>query len=303
MLSRLVALCCVFFASVPPAVFADGPAILAVTSDEGVSASKLNSRLKAADVILLGELHGRPEHHRLQAEIVRELIAAGRTPTLQFEMLSERDEALYERFKRTWPADRVHYEPERMAALQEALSWEARGWPAWDAYAELFQLADRYDLPIRHGNLSAKLMRNVRQFGLLALPKRLRTRLFDHWRPTEFEVLVERLRSSVAVSHVTESSSNIASLSLAQMARDAYMALVASDSPRPVVLIVGREHAHRQRGVPFHLKLRAPELEVVAIAFSDGIGDVKGLSGVDDIGYDFVWRIGAGPHAVVLPAD
>src|SRR3954465_13282726 len=44
-------------------------------------------RLAATRFVLLGERHDNPDHHRLQARALSELVKAGRRPAVVFEML------------------------------------------------------------------------------------------------------------------------------------------------------------------------------------------------------------------------
>src|SRR5687768_4939373 len=59
-----------------------------VASGEFIDRPTLIMRLARAEFVLLGEKHDNPDHHRLQAEVVRGLIAAGRRPAVGFEMFS-----------------------------------------------------------------------------------------------------------------------------------------------------------------------------------------------------------------------
>ncbi|HSV29537.1 MAG TPA: ChaN family lipoprotein, partial [Candidatus Omnitrophota bacterium] len=51
-----------------------------------VERDRVLAQAVAADAVLLGETHDNPEHHALQAWVVRELVAAGRKPVVAFEM-------------------------------------------------------------------------------------------------------------------------------------------------------------------------------------------------------------------------
>src|SRR5215475_12056660 len=51
----------------------------------------LVARLVASRFVLLGERHDNPDHHALQAKLLRAMIEAGRRPALGFEMLATDD--------------------------------------------------------------------------------------------------------------------------------------------------------------------------------------------------------------------
>ena len=59
-----------------------------VASGKFIDRHNLMMRLARAEFVLLGEKHDNPDHHRLQAEVLRGLIAAGRRPAVGFEMFS-----------------------------------------------------------------------------------------------------------------------------------------------------------------------------------------------------------------------
>src|SRR5262245_18324226 len=52
-----------------------------------VTEAALRRAVRAAPVVLLGETHDNPEHHRLQRELLTEAIASGRRPALVMEQL------------------------------------------------------------------------------------------------------------------------------------------------------------------------------------------------------------------------
>ena len=237
------------------------------SSGEAISEARLMASLERADVVILGELHDDPTCHRMQADIIKNLISKGRAPALYFEMLTDREEAAHEDFLRTWAGNPNDSPSIKDTARKDVLKWESRGWPVWDSYAPIFALADRYGLPVRHADPSPDLMRNIRRFGLLAIPKQLRMRLFEHLKEGELGKLSDRLMQSITNAHQPESNPfGRAGLTQAQMTRDAYMALRVSEADRPAVLIAGVEHARKDNGVPFHLGQRAPHLNVAAIA-------------------------------------
>jgi len=53
-----------------------------------VDEATLTAAIASADFVALGEVHDNPDHHLLQARLVRAGTAAGRRPALAFEMLT-----------------------------------------------------------------------------------------------------------------------------------------------------------------------------------------------------------------------
>ncbi|MCG5526042.1 ChaN family lipoprotein [Ectothiorhodospira haloalkaliphila] len=233
-----------------------------------IGESELADRLRDTDAVLIGELHGNVQHHRVQARIIQMLVDAGREPALYFEMLSERQEKRYEVFRDTLKQSPALLLPlEQHGRLrEEALEWTSRGWPQWNAYAPLFELADRADLAVLHADLPGPLMRDIVLYGPMAIPRSLREQLFPPARADELGALSQRLSPLMGHAHqLEEGSPAIGGLVIAQLARDAYMALRLSRGRGQRVLVAGREHVRTDVGVPQHLKGFDPKLRVLAI--------------------------------------
>lgn len=255
-----------------------------------ITEAALMARLEKADLILLGEVHDDPIHHHVQTEIITKLIDGGRRPALYFEMLTDQEEAAHEVFLRGWTDSPNNSSDAKDKARKDVLAWENRGWPVWDAYAPIFRLADQYGLPVRHGDLPAELMRNVRRFGLLAIPKQLRTRLFENLKEAELTTLSDRLQHAVSTSHPQEAKApGLAGLIQAQMTRDAHIAHRISQSKVPAILIAGVEHVRKDRGVPFHLRSSATQLNVISITLSRTIPYDQETKNNDELPFDFLW--------------
>lgn len=255
-----------------------------LASGGSVTESQFILSLEKADVVILGEVHDDPETHRVQVEIISRILDSGFRPALCFEMLTYQEEAAYLALIEGSVQSRDGRQSLGSDSLRDALKWERRGWPIWDAYAPMFMLASQYGLVVRHGDLPPELMRNLVRYGLLALPKLLRDKMFGSMTEVEFSLLSDRLQYAFSDTHSKGiKMSELGGLILAQMARDAHMAYRVSSVRMPVILIAGLEHARKDRGVPFHLKLRAPELRVVSVALTGSVqnGDV--------LPFDFLW--------------
>ena len=90
--------------------------------------------------VLLGEQHDNPDHHALQARMLRAMVDAGRRPVVAFEMFDVDDQAAIDTSRREHPRD--------AASLSTAVHWEKSGWPSWTNYAPIAQLALDHDLPL-----------------------------------------------------------------------------------------------------------------------------------------------------------
>jgi uncharacterized iron-regulated protein len=255
------------------------------------SASKVDERslfaaLTRADFVLLGEQHDNPDHHRLQAEAIAALVGAGEKPTVALEMLEPDDDALV-----------AHYrlDPRATASgLGPALAWDKRGWPAWAAYVPIAEVVFHAGLPLVSANLPRSVVRSVAHEGTGALPPEAVILLgLDHPLAPELEAsLDEELRSSHC-GQLPESM--VASMALAQRARDGQMALRMLAGATPVVLIAGAGHARTDRGVPARLHAAKPSARVVSVAFVEvdpkrsSPDDYASRFGVTTLPFDFVW--------------
>lgn len=256
---------------------------------------ELIQRLRGVDAVLIGELHGNVEHHRVQKQIIRMLVDEGRAPQLYFEMLAERQERRYEIYRKTVKTAVVALTSEdHNRARETALEWTSRGWPLWVAYAPLFELADRSDLPVLHADLPGSLMRDIHVYGTLAIPRLLRDQLFPTEQVEELQAISDCLSPLMREAHqLDEGSPAIGGLVIAQLARDAYMALRLSQARGPRILVAGREHVRTDVGVPRHLTARDPKLRILTIApmvegreaLERGCPD-----GVGPAPYDIVWK-------------
>ena len=101
--------------------------------------------------VLLGEKHDNPDHHRLQARVLRSMVDAGRRPVVAFEMFDADAQGALDASRREHPRD--------ASSLARAVTWEKSGWPPWSDYAPIAQIALDADLPIVATGLPRSLMR------------------------------------------------------------------------------------------------------------------------------------------------
>ena len=126
-----------------------------VSANTAISEATLNARLAGSRFVMLGERHDNPDHHVLQAKLVRALIEAGRRPAVGFEMLSTDDAAAVVRYLARSPKD--------AAGLGDAVNWSRTGWPEWRFYQPIAQAALDASVPIVATNLSRAATEAVRE--------------------------------------------------------------------------------------------------------------------------------------------
>jgi uncharacterized iron-regulated protein len=249
-----------------------------------VDASVAIARLAAARFVLLGERHDNPDHHRLQARVVEQLLAAGRRPALVFEMLEVSQQAAVDAYLRRPDAS--------AGGFGAALGWERTSWPPFREYQPIFELAFAGKLPIFAGNVAQADAKALVKQGSVALSaERVKELRLAEPLPAPLEAsLVEELRASHC-GHLPEKY--LAPMALAQHARDAQMAkvLTVAGTKDGAVLIAGGGHARLDRGAPYYLALDAPGATVAALVFREvQHGETDPQAYVTQEGpFDYVW--------------
>jgi uncharacterized iron-regulated protein len=214
---------------------------LAQKSNSGsIDSATLDSTLSALsseiDILLIGETHDHPEHHQIQAQVIRSF----KPKSVAFEMLNQSQQSalnhLPETSKNDWGG---------------LLQWTQRGWPDFALYAPVFEAAVTLDAHL----IAAHPDRSVLKPLMLgsALDDQLRADLsLDHPLPAQAQ---KSLEAEIIRAHCGHApSSMISPMVEAQRLKDAWMARALIEAPKPVVLIVGRGHTRPDRGIPWAIK-------------------------------------------------
>lgn len=139
----------------------------------GISGTPLETvavatRIAQARVIHVGELHGTPEIHRLQAAIAQALLDAGHPVVIAVEMLPW----TLQGYADAWASGALDAE-----AFRDAIDWPRIWGHAWDAYAPLFEVAQHPGASLLALNAPPGLSRDVFRNGLESLPPEARVLL------------------------------------------------------------------------------------------------------------------------------
>ncbi len=220
----------------------------------------LDAALAGADFVALGETHDNPDHHLLQARLLRAITASGRRPALVFAMLDSGQQAAVDAALAEAPRD-----PDQIG---RAVGWDKSGWPEFRWYRPIFAAGLEAGLPIVAANLSRAKLKEVRTKGRDALDEGVRVRLArDEPVPAS---MAKSLRAEMEASHCGElPESMLDPLVLSQRARDAAMAeaMTTAGARRGAVLIAGKGHARNDRGVPAVVGKDEPGKRFVSVAF------------------------------------
>jgi uncharacterized iron-regulated protein len=231
-----------------------------VSSARFVDRQSLVKRLARADFVLLGERHDNPDHHLLQAEVLRSLIAVGRRPAVGFEMLGLDDARAI--------ADHLAAAPNDAAGLGRAVNWNQRGWPDWTMYQPIAEAALQAKLRIVATNLPLATARKMTRDGPAALGSRVAHDLgLDRPPP---EPVFARMAADIRDAHCGYASEqSVKAMVDVQRARDAQMAqsLIAAGDLDGAILVAGAGHVRNDYGIPVYLRAKAPEKRVISIAF------------------------------------
>lgn len=245
------------------------------------------ARLAGARYVLLGEKHDNPDHHVLQARLLRALAAAGRRPAVAFEMFSSSQAPALARHLAAHPRD--------AAGIGEAVDWTASGWPPWAIYEPIARAALEAGLPVVPASPDSETVRAVGRQGVAGLdPSFVRRHGLDQpLAPDARDRMAEDIRDSHC-GHAPEA--RIAAMIAVQRARDAQMAQAMLQAPGGdgAVLIAGAGHARNDFGVPAYLRRVDPEARIVSLAFAEVAAGRRHVEGYGErfggqLPFDYVW--------------
>jgi len=234
-----------------------------------------------AGMLLLGEVHDNPVHHQVRAWLIEHRIKMGTSEPMVVERI--RAAVVFEQIRADQQPALDQYKTLAESGggttddLFRLLEWDKSGWPSAKIYKPLFEAVVAAKLPIIAGNLPRDRMRVVARGGPIPDEDRARLKL-DNQMPAS---LAEALNRELADSHCgTLPPEAIGGLAVAQRYRDAHLAdvlLTAQKRHRNAILIAGNGHVRSDRGVPWHLRERAPKsppaMTVMLIEVEEGKTD------------------------------
>lgn len=253
-----------------------------IAGNHETTQKELMAALSHSAVVLLGEQHDNVDHHRLQARYLAAIVANGVRPAVAFEQLDldsqpAVDRSLAAMFRKESAA-------ERASALAEAVRWRESGWPPFDEYRPIFEVALGDGLAVRAANLSRTALHDALVRGAAAPSPDA-----EGWRDVPLSAAQRAaMEADIVESHCGYADArHVAMMVEAQRRRDSAMAdavLAAREHSRDgsVVLVAGFGHARTDYGVPIYLHRRAPGLRAVSVAFVEVIPDILAAAGYAD---------------------
>ncbi|MFD3190461.1 ChaN family lipoprotein [Sedimentitalea sp. HM32M-2] len=224
----------------------------------------LLARMAAADVVILGEVHDNPDHHRIQGDILTSL----QPRAVVWEMLTSVE-------ARRIKAKLVH-DPEK---LEQVLEWAKSGWPAFSMYHQIFAAAP--DARIYGGEVPREAAFTVIEAGP-AVAFGADAARYGLTVPLPEAEQADREALQLAAHCDAIPADRLAAMVGIQRLRDAVMAreviAAMADTGGPVAVITGNGHARRDGGIPVYLDRVQPGLRVFVL----GQSEAGGISGVFD---------------------
>jgi uncharacterized iron-regulated protein len=252
-----------------------------------IDRDSLFSQLAGMDFVLLGEKHDNPDHHLLQAAVIRALLARGRRPAIGFEMFTIDQAAAI--------ANHLASAPNDAAGIASAVNWHQSGWPDWAMYQPIAEAALEARLAIVATNLPPTTIKKMRRNGVAGLDPRARRELGLDQPLSErmFAVMAADIRASHCGFGSEESVKAMVDV---QRARDAQMAqsLTAAGKIDGAVLVAGAGHVRSDYGVPAVLRVTTVNKRTASVAFLE-VAEGKleprhyGASNDGRLPFDYVW--------------
>jgi uncharacterized iron-regulated protein len=218
-----------------------------------------------SDLLLIGETHDNPDHHRLQLELIEAIVRAGRRPAVAMEQFDRDHQAALDRARSERPGDARY--------IADAGQFDQRGWQ-WLFYEPIVALALRHGLPLVAANLSRSDAFAVVERGYDTLGEGVPGRLGLAQQFGAAEAAA--IEAAVRDGHCGKLPERVVPrMAAAQRARDAVMAdALLARAAAGAVLIAGNGHVRRDLGVPLHLARRAPKRRALAVGILEVVEGV-----------------------------
>lgn len=212
-------------------------------------------------IVLLGEVHDNPHHHRLRAAVIEDAANTAATPVVEHLPVTLKP-TVDEFYKSRAATDRD------ATAFFNAVGWSKLGWPDASMFAPLYSVLLRQQSQIIAADVPKDRIRKLSRREPDALDAAERTRLrLDEPLPAPLQ---EDLLTELEASHCgLMPKTAFTGMAAAQNYRDAHIAAAAVDAARKTgtaIVIAGNGHIRRDRAVPYYIAKFAPDVRVVVVA-------------------------------------
>ncbi len=230
-----------------------------------ISEEALASKVRRSDLILAGEVHDNPHHHRAQASIVRWAASDDRPVIVVFEMLNREQQSTVDEFVANGGSVRE---------FARAVSWEERGWPSATLYQPLLEAVFAVNAEIVAGDLPQQVVRNVGQGGLDAAPATLVKRFaldraLDPGIATTMRTIQDNAHCGLIPEDTLPRMVNVQRLRDAALA-EAVLEAHARNPDARIVLIAGSGHVREDHGVAALIRAVTPNTATLTVGLIEG---------------------------------
>ena len=242
--------------------------VIELATGKEISERELSEKLRAADIVLLGELHDNRRHHDLRGQLIARFAGKGRTVVAE-----HLPQGLPVSFASDTRADLV------------AAGFDPAGWD-WPAHEKLYDQIRASGTPLVGGNLPKDQARQIFMQGVTALPDRMA----KTYEKSRLDAAAEKILDRDLIDgHCGKLPDRyLLRMRFAQRMTDIALAHTLLDH-KPAVLVAGNGHVRKDYGVPQVIGAVAPELRQISIGFVERSGDsrelIQSLAGQ----YDFLW--------------
>ena len=219
-----------------------------------------------AKVILLGEQHDNPSHHKLQNEVLKSLAKQGRLKTVVFEQIDW-----------TYQGTLAQLKADNFGRLSQNLNWKDSGWPDYAMYEDLFKTALSARAKIVAGGLPKNRVEALYKSGYEIAFNAAEIEKIKLRMPLD-GVATELLRKEIFDGHCKMiPDEQVRKMIPIQRARDAALVkgyMNEADTSAVTVFILGNGHARKEFGVPSLLRNIDPTLKVWSVGIQEIGSDV-----------------------------
>ncbi|RMG44826.1 MAG: hypothetical protein D6719_01080 [Candidatus Dadabacteria bacterium] len=240
-----------------------------------ISERALLKRIQRYNLLLLGEKHDNPDHHRLRSELLRKLCKERPIGTVLFEQLAPGEGEKLGKIR----------DPDRIASI---LDWKKRGWPDFKFYKPLFEAAVGCRAKIdgaKTRRVDAKQQKQLQSSYLSKVREdtNLRNLRLKELKESHCNMVPEKILPKILKR---------------QKLWDAEMAdalIKKSRSGGQVILLAGNGHIRKDYGVPRYLEAAGIKNSFLSLAFLEVRPELKSPPAysltlyAQKLPYDYVW--------------
>ncbi len=215
-------------------------------TNQFVSLRALVNSVQSTPIVLLGERHDQPDHHRLQAWLISHLKPGS---VVGFEMLNETQADGLSKAKTT-------------AQVKTLTQWTKNGWPDFSIYAPIFDGIFDTSHTAHAIHPSRKRLRDA-----MMGPTSQTVEAQVSTQPLAPEN-VERLKKAIVDGHCGYATPSLTNaMVLAQTFKDQWMSnrLMETPSDNQRAVIAGNGHVRRDFGMPNHLKGKVLSIGILEV--------------------------------------